>query len=197
MALYVQQNRHFVMRLPRDYTTEVKQFLASGKPEETREFAAKSSHSRLMCSESGTDPNLALRLRIIRVELETGETELLLTSLLDAQAYPVEQFAGLYNRRWGIETDFRRTKITLGLDNFQRPHAAGCQTGFPCCPAGKESGLVNAAFAATGGRSEAKRQQVALESQPHTGRVPHEKQPCEAAQPAVCAGLATVSGGVL
>ena len=35
MALYVQQNRHFVMRLPRDYTTEVKQFLASGKPEET------------------------------------------------------------------------------------------------------------------------------------------------------------------
>ena len=71
-----------------------------------------------MCSESGTDPNLALRLRIIRVELETGETELLLTSLLDAQAYPVEQFAELYNRRWGIETDFRRTKITLGLDNF-------------------------------------------------------------------------------
>ena len=118
MALYVQQNRHFVMRLPRDYTTEVKQFLASGKLEEIRTFAAKSSHSRLMCSESGTDPNLALQLRIIRVELDSGETELLLTTLLDAQAYPVEQFAGLYNRRWGIETDFRRTKITLELDNF-------------------------------------------------------------------------------
>ncbi len=41
---------------------------------------------------------------------------------------------------------------------------------------------------------------MALESQFHTGRVPHEKQPCEAAQPAVCAGLAQpadADGGLL
>lgn len=27
-------------------------------------------------------------------------------------------FADLYHRRWGIETDYRRLKQTLGLDNF-------------------------------------------------------------------------------
>lgn len=71
-----------------------------------------------MCRGSGSDPSQHLPVRIIRIELDSGETELLLTTLLDAQTYPVEQFAELYNRRWGIETDFRRTKITLGLDNF-------------------------------------------------------------------------------
>ena len=64
------------------------------------------------------DPGRPIRLRLIRVELPGGESEVLLTSLLDRKTFPADVFADLYHRRWGIETDYRRIKQTLGLDNF-------------------------------------------------------------------------------
>ncbi|MBC7193858.1 MAG: transposase, partial [Marinobacter sp.] len=57
-------------------------------------------------------------LRLVRVDLPGGTTEVLATSLLDAQAFPAADFADLYHRRWGIETDYRRLKQTLNLENF-------------------------------------------------------------------------------
>lgn len=40
----------------------------------------------------------------------------LATSLLDAQKYPACEVAGLYARRWRIETLFRQTKINMSAD---------------------------------------------------------------------------------
>ena len=117
-ALFEQQQRHFLMRLPRGYNTQVKQFLQSGKAEDTQLFAASHPEARLFCTESGVDPVAQIELRLVRVELPSGESEVLLTSLLDRQTFPAEVFADLYHRRWGIETDYRRLKQTLCLDNF-------------------------------------------------------------------------------
>ena len=40
----------------------------------------------------------------------------LVTTLLDAEIYPVEALAKLYWARWGIETNFAHLKTTMGLD---------------------------------------------------------------------------------
>ena len=40
----------------------------------------------------------------------------LATSLLDADKYPASEIAGLYLKRWRIETLFRRIKIDIGAD---------------------------------------------------------------------------------
>jgi Transposase DDE domain len=40
----------------------------------------------------------------------------LVTTLLDAEAYPVESLADLYYQRWGVETDLSHLKTTLGMD---------------------------------------------------------------------------------
>ena len=117
-ALFEQQQRHFLMRLPCGYNTQVKQFLQSGQAEDTLFFAASHPEARLFCTEAGVDPDGRVELRLIRVKLESGESEVLVTSLLDRQAFPVDVFADLYHRRWGIETDYRRLKQTLCLDNF-------------------------------------------------------------------------------
>jgi hypothetical protein len=117
-ALFEQQQRHFLMRLPRGYNTQVKQFLQSGKAEDTQLFSASHPEARLFCTESSVDPVAQIELRLVRVELPSGKSEVLLTSLLDRQALPAEVFADLYHRRWGIETDYRRLKQTLCLDNF-------------------------------------------------------------------------------
>jgi len=59
-----------------------------------------------------------LTVRFVRVVLDTGEYEVLVTSLLDQQTYPPADFKELYYLRWGIETFYGILKTRLGLENF-------------------------------------------------------------------------------
>jgi hypothetical protein len=61
---------------------------------------------------------LEVRLVRFRVECPGFRTEMiaLVTTLLDAQAYPDSALAELYRRRWQVEGCFRDLKTTLGLD---------------------------------------------------------------------------------
>ena len=49
----------------------------------------------------------------------------LVTTLLDAQSYPVDALAELYRRRWEIETNFRHMKMTLKMDVLKCQTVAG------------------------------------------------------------------------
>ena len=60
----------------------------------------------------------SLLVRFIRVQLSTGEYEVLATSLLDTELYPYEVFKELYYYRWGVETFYGKLKTRLGLENF-------------------------------------------------------------------------------
>lgn len=59
-----------------------------------------------------------ITVRFVKVILDTGEEEVLMTSLLDSKEYPVEDFKNLYWLRWGIETYFDILKNRLNLENF-------------------------------------------------------------------------------
>jgi hypothetical protein len=59
-----------------------------------------------------------LRVRLVTVRLNTGELEVLATSLLDQARYPTETFAEVYHWRWGIETYYGRLKGRLELENW-------------------------------------------------------------------------------
>ena len=61
---------------------------------------------------------LELRVRLITVRLATGELEVLATSLLEESAYPTQEFAAVYWRRWGQETFYGRLKGRLDLEHF-------------------------------------------------------------------------------
>lgn len=56
-------------------------------------------------------------LRAIRFTLESGEEELLITSLID-RAIKIEDFKKLYFKRWGIETKFDELKNKLQIQKF-------------------------------------------------------------------------------
>lgn len=62
-----------------------------------------------------------LRYRVGQRGFRTREV-LLLTTLLDAAAYPREALADLYHQRWQIETNIKDLKITMGL------HQLKCQS---------------------------------------------------------------------
>ena len=50
--------------------------------------------------------------------LPSGQEEILVTSLLDAQLYPAAEFAALYHQRWGIEEAFKVLKHRLNVEQF-------------------------------------------------------------------------------
>lgn len=60
----------------------------------------------------------SLKVRLVRVQLSTGEYEVLVTSLLDEFLYPTQEFLELYHLRWGIETFYGLIKTRLELENF-------------------------------------------------------------------------------
>lgn len=49
----------------------------------------------------------------------------LVTTLLDAEQYPVDELAGLYHRRWEIETNFAHLKTTMGMDVLRCQSVSG------------------------------------------------------------------------
>jgi len=67
---------------------------------------------------------LTLRLVYVSVKVPGFRTQSLVvvTTLLDPIAYPAEELAKLYLRRWAVELFFRDIKITLGMDVLR------CQT---------------------------------------------------------------------
>jgi hypothetical protein len=68
----------------------------------------------------------SLTYRLIRVELSTGETEVLLTTLL-SPSFTVEDFAWLYGKRWGVETCFDQLKNLFKAPIFSGYSALACK----------------------------------------------------------------------
>ena len=60
----------------------------------------------------------AIKLRIVKVKLETGELEYLVTSILEKSILTKHDFQKIYGSRWGIEEGFKTLKNTIELENF-------------------------------------------------------------------------------
>lgn len=71
-----------------------------------------------------------LTVRFVRVVLDSGEYEVLATSLLDQQKYPTTIFKELYYYRWGVETFYGVLKTRLNLENFSGQSVEAIQQDF-------------------------------------------------------------------
>ena len=115
----LQQHGHqVVMRLPATFNTAASLFREAAADEQLITLTATSAHARTLCEQSGVDPAAVVQLRLIKVILDSGEIEVLATSLLDGERYPATLFKALYHLRWGVETDYRQLKQTHELQNF-------------------------------------------------------------------------------
>jgi hypothetical protein len=57
-------------------------------------------------------------VRLILVVTPNGRRHVVMTSLLDTNAYPAQEFADLYHARWRIEEAFKRIKHRLNLEHL-------------------------------------------------------------------------------
>jgi hypothetical protein len=59
-----------------------------------------------------------IQVRLIRIDLPGGETEVLITTLLDSRKYPTKMFMKLYFMRWKVETFYDELKNKLKAEHF-------------------------------------------------------------------------------
>lgn len=59
-----------------------------------------------------------LKVRVVKIVLKTGESEYLVTSLLDKEFFSAEDIGEIYGKRWGIEEEFKTLKNTMEIENF-------------------------------------------------------------------------------
>jgi hypothetical protein len=69
------------------------------------------------------------KLRVIKIILETGEEEILISSILD-ESFAYSDFKELYFKRWGIETKYHEFKHRLQIENFTGEKAIAVQQDF-------------------------------------------------------------------
>ena len=123
MLAIVQTAADFLIRLPSNAFNEVEYFLQSDLRDKIVTLRP-GIKSRKQCLSLGIEAK-PLKVRLIKVILDSGETEVLITSLLDESLYPYSLFKELYHLRWGIEEEYKILKCTLEVESFtgKTPHA--------------------------------------------------------------------------
>ena len=116
-ALLRERMIHFVARIKRKFSKKIDNFLNSEEKE--RIIILKIHHKKgLNCSIDKKIKKDGVKIRLVKVELEDGEIEVLATSLLNKDKYPVEIFKELYFKRWPIESVFNTLKNKLQIELF-------------------------------------------------------------------------------
>lgn len=127
-VLHALEQRDFCMRVPLAFSHEVTAFVASGATSAAVVFTP-GSDARRQCEDYGL-PTTPLSVRLVRVTLKSGETEVLATSLHDEIAFPTHVFKALYHLRWGIEEQYKRAKCRVEIENFSGRSALSVRQDF-------------------------------------------------------------------
>ena len=109
-------DRHYCARVKLSFSKEVKAFLGSGEKSRVT-VLTPNARARGQCEEYNLSTN-PVPVRLVRVALGKGQTEVLVTSLLDEQVYKTSWFKKLYQLRWGVEEDYKREKQRMEIENF-------------------------------------------------------------------------------
>lgn len=112
---HTKQNVDYLIRAKTDFSNITKAFAASGKSSQTVDISP-GQHKGY--SDKPYNKEATIKVRLIRVELPSGQIEILITSLLDSKKYRQKIFKELYFKRWGVETYYDELKNKLKVEHF-------------------------------------------------------------------------------
>lgn len=113
--LIISMNGHFCARISCTKWKAVRKFFYSKLEEKIIDFPIHAT-SVTACKEMGLDMQ-PLKLRLLRIH-NGSEVQILITSLMDTQLYPIRIFSDLYHSRWPVEEDYKAIKCRMELENF-------------------------------------------------------------------------------
>jgi len=132
MALFfllLAKNLHFCVRMKDNWWLEVDKFNKSGLNEQIVTFKLPKKDRKLL-KDFPEWYDKEIKCRLIKVELPTGENEILCTSLTDMEKYLHEDFIQLYHYRWNEEEAFKLLKCRVEVENFSGKTAIAVKQDF-------------------------------------------------------------------
>jgi hypothetical protein len=107
----------FCMRMKENWWKEIRAFSESGKRDMAVNFTLpKKDWKKLGITSS--EPPQPVQCRLVRIELDNGEFEVLCTSLLDTLRYEYGQFEAIYHLRWSEEESYKLLKARIEVEDF-------------------------------------------------------------------------------
>lgn len=108
-------NVEFLIRAKIDFNNVTRTFYESGLESDiVKIYPGKNTK----LSDKPYTKNSFVEVRMVRVELSSGITEILITSLTDSILYPNSIFKDLYFLRWGVETFYDEFKNKIKAEHF-------------------------------------------------------------------------------
>jgi hypothetical protein len=127
-----QLNLDYLMRIKPSFGKLTVEFMNSDLIELITEIKPVIPHRKVNLIKKLFFKNKAIKIRLIKVLLESGEVEMLVTSLLNQKKYPLGEFKDLYFKRWGIETLYDKLKNKLLIEQFTGYAEASILQDFYC-----------------------------------------------------------------
>ena len=115
-TMIISKGANFCARINIRNWKGARELIASGLREKVIEIHP-SPIAKTKCDKLNLSTQI-VKIRLISIDLENGEKEVIATSLLDEEKYPYELFADLYHKRWIIEESFKLTKSRIEMENF-------------------------------------------------------------------------------
>lgn len=107
----------FVIRVPARFISQINEFWDSDEYSKIIAIEKYPEKSKKRFD----DLNLQFepfKVRLVKVELDNGEIEVLATSLFDQQEFETNSFKELYFKRWPVEINFDHLKNHIEIENF-------------------------------------------------------------------------------
>lgn len=106
---------NFLIRAKVGFNNLIKEFV---KSEKTSQIVDIKPGKNISLTNKEYDKNASIKVRLVRVELPSGQIEILITSLLNSRKYSNKIFKELYFKRWGVETFYDELKNKLKVEHF-------------------------------------------------------------------------------
>lgn len=107
----------YLVRLQRGLGKDIDAFWASEEATKVIEINELTKKSKSQLKKLGINYT-PFKLRLVKVILDSGEIEVLVTSLIDEIKFPAELFRELYFKKWSIETNYNHLKNHLEIGDF-------------------------------------------------------------------------------
>jgi hypothetical protein len=122
IARFILAGKEVVIRTSDAFLKEVQEAIHAEREDQIIQIpiqtATRPLPPKLKALKPDLDPMWVISLRVLTIHLEDGIAEYLLTTLLDAEAFPYHVFQGVYAKRWGSETNYDVLKNILEIENF-------------------------------------------------------------------------------
>lgn len=129
LFLLMAKGIEFCIRMKEDWWLSVKDFMESGEKERIVNFKLpKKDREFLKDYPALVDKEITCRL--VCIELENGQKEVLCTSLTDMEKYSYDDFCELYHFRWGIEESYKLFKARAEVERFSGKTALAVKQDF-------------------------------------------------------------------